>query len=139
MGRKNTPLEEHTALALRNTQNGAHVPSNVFLPPSMRRAQVFKGTPPDVKAQAARIENEADPVGLLIAIAIGQPIPEFHVNEEGEVSATYDTLPLNNRYRIKVIEYLASQVLGTKDTPKQGSEDVTWAAAIRQAAEAEDE
>ena len=133
-------IEKHTANALKAVQDGAHVPANVFLPPALRKTQIFQGTPPDVQAQRARIENEADPVGLLIAIAIGQPVPEFHVSESGEVGVTYETLSINNRYRLKVIEYLADQVLKGQDTPKQGSEDVSWAAAIRSAAQrAEDE
>ena len=45
------PLEKHTALALKAVQDGAHVPQHVFLPPAMRKVQVFEGTPPDVKAR----------------------------------------------------------------------------------------
>lgn len=129
------PIEQHTALALKSVQDGAHVPQHVFLPPAMRKVQVFEGTPPDVRGQVARIANEADPVGLLVAIAIGQPVPQFSVDPDGNLSAVYETLPLSNRYRLKVIEYLASQVLaGNTESPKQGSEDQGWAAAIRNAA-----
>ena len=78
-------------------------------------------------------------MGLLIAIAIGQPVPQFHVNGDGEIGVEYETLSLHNRYRLKVIEYLADQVLKNQDSPKQGSEDQSWAAAIRMAAEAADD
>lgn len=133
------PLEQHTAVALKKVQEDAPVPSHVFLPPAMRKVGVFNATPPDVKQQVARVEAEADPVGLLIAIAIGQPVPRFDVNEEGEIKATYETLPLSSRYRLKVIEYLADKVLSRTPT-KQSSGDESWAAAIRVAAEAaEDE
>jgi hypothetical protein len=132
-------LEQHTAVALKKVQENQQVPSHVFLPPAMRKIGVFQGTPPDIKQQAARVESEADPVGLLIAIAIGQPVPRFDVNEEGEITPTYETLPLSNRHRLKVIEYLAETVLKNRQTKEQSSGDESWTAAIRLAAEAADE
>jgi hypothetical protein len=133
------PLENHTAVALKKVQANQPVPSYVFLPPAMRKVGVFQGTAPDVKAQLARIENEADPVGLLMAVAMGQPVARFDVNEDGEVVPSYETLPISSRYRLKVIEYLADKVLSWQQTAKQSSGDETWAAAIRVAAEAADE
>ena len=135
------PLESHTAVALRKVQENEPVPSHVFLPPAMRKIGVFNATPPDIKQQVARVEAEADPVGLLVAIAIGQPVPRFDVDDEGNITASYETLPLANRHRLKVIEYLADKVLSQMPkTKEQNSEDQGWAAAIRAAAErAEDE
>jgi hypothetical protein len=130
------PIEQHTAVALKKVQESQPVPSHVFLPPAMRKIGVFNGTPPDIKQQVARIEGEADPVGLLVAIAIGQPVPRFDVDDEGNITPTYETLPLANRYRLKVIEYLADKVLQGRVTKEQSSVDQGWAAALRLAAEA---
>lgn len=148
MPAKVKPFEKYTAAALKAVDEQEHVPGHVYMPPAFREKKdvqyIFKNKPPSIDQHIARIEAEADPVGLLIAIAIGQPVPEFSVGPNGEVIVDYQTLPINNRYRMKAIEYLAEKVMPTstktmKHTKKSdGSE--AWEATLTAAANrAEDE
>lgn len=141
MPAKVKPFEKYTAAALKGVEDKEAVPAHVYMPPALRENRevqyVYRNKPPEVDQHIARIEAEADPIGLLIAIAIGQPVPEFHVDKDGEVSIDYQTLPINNRYRMKAIEYLADKLLPDtkmtkKYTKKEGSE--TWEATISAAA-----
>jgi hypothetical protein len=86
---------------------------------------------PSVKENVIRIASESDPIGLLIAIANGQPISTFAVNEDGEVVTAYETLPLKER--LKVIFHLADKVLPRMQvTKKSGTtpKDDAWEATL---------
>ena len=142
MPAKVKPFEKYTDAALKAVDQEEHVPAHVYMPPALRNAQpaqyIFKNKPPDIDQHLARIEAEADPIGLLIAIAIGQPVPEFSVGKDGDVEVTFQSLPVNNRYRMKAIEYLADKVMPTvtqtrKHTKKSDGQE-TWEATLTAAA-----
>ena len=130
-------LKANSELAL-NAPEGAHVPSGVWLPPTIRDHKVrvahdvaVTRAPPSVQENVIRINGESDPIGLLIAIANGQPISTFAVNEAGEVEIAYETLPLKER--LKVIFHLADKVLPrmqvTKKSGDKGKDD-SWEATM---------
>lgn len=133
-------LRKNSELAL-NAPEGAPVPSGVWLPPSLRDKPLrvsqdvaVTTAPPSVQENVIRINGEADPVGLLIAIANGQPISTFAINEDGNVEMAYETLPLKER--LKVIFHLADKVLPrmqvTKKIGEQGK-DTEWEATLTNA------
>lgn len=152
MARKH--LEKHTALALKALENDEPVPTAVFLPPALRDAPnvvyAFSGELPDVKQNLVRIQNECDPVGMMIAIAMGMPIATHYIKKgkDGEwiVETKYETLPLDSPLRERVIRSLADKVVprvsvrattGGKGAEKPG--DAEWEAALGGAAERHDD
>lgn len=135
-------LKRNSELALKAPPD-TPVPSNVWLPPSIRGHELrvsqdvaVTREAPSVQENMVRISNESDPIGLLIAIANGQPISTFAINEEGEVITSYETLPLKDR--LKVIFHLADKVLPrmqvTKKIVSEGG-DTEWQATLDNAAE----
>lgn len=131
-------LRKNSELAI-NAPEGAAVPQGVWLPPALRDQPLrvsqdvaITKAPPTVVENVIRINGEADPIGLLIAIANGQPISTFAINEDGEVSIAYETLPLKER--LKVIFHLADKVLPrmqvTKKLGDQGGKDDEWSATL---------
>lgn len=130
-------LKANSELAL-NAPEGAAVPSGVWLPPTIRDKPVrvshdiaITREPPSIIENTIRINGEADPIGLLIAIANGQPISTFAVNEDGEVEIAYETLPLKER--LKVIFHLADKVLPRMQVTKKSGDkkgDDAWAATL---------
>lgn len=133
-------LKSNSELALKAPE-GTPVPSGVWLPPALRSkplriAQQVAVTraPPTVQENVIRINGEADPIGLLIAIANGQPVATFAITEDGEVETAYETLPLKER--LKVIFHLADKVLPRMQvTKKLGTEgkDDEWEATLTNA------
>jgi hypothetical protein len=90
----------------------------------------------------ARINDETDPVGLLIAIANGQPVPTVTVDAEGNSSVVYETLPLKDR--VQVIKFLSDKVLPRmsvfkKMNTEEGPDGSAWGALLSNAAEKGDE
>lgn len=77
-----TKLERQTERAIKAAAK--LIPDIVFLPPEFRstaaRVQVVTTKPP-TKAENAKRIAEADPIGFLIAVMNGQPVPEFVVND----------------------------------------------------------
>lgn len=134
-------LKANSELAL-NAPPDTPVPSGVWLPPTIRdhKTRVSHDVavtrePPTVSENVVRINGESDPIGLLIAIANGQPISTFAVNEAGEVEIAYETLPLKER--LKVIFHLADKVLPRMQVTKKTSGDTkddTWEATMDTAA-----
>jgi hypothetical protein len=135
-------LKKYTTKAMK-LEEGA-VPEAVFLPPAIRGKMVHAqyvtdGKPVDIKQHVIRIQDECDPVGLLIAIANGQPVATFTVDEDGETCAAFETLPLKDR--ITVIKFLSDKVLPRmsvfkKVDAKKG--DAGWEATLTNAGERED-
>lgn len=135
-------LKRNSELALKAPPD-TPVPSNVWLPPSIRDKDVrisqdvaVTRDAPSVQENMVRISTEADPIGLLIAIANGQPISTFAINADGEVETAFETLPLKDR--LKVIFHLADKVLPRMQvTKKSGPEegDAEWETTLTNAAE----
>ncbi len=147
-------LEKHTVKALKADKKGEPVPAVVFLPPALRdqpnAVYAFTGELPDVKQNLVRIQQECDPVGLLIAIATGMPVATHTIKKgpDGEwiVETSYETLSLGNPIRERVIKHLSDKVIprisvratqGGKGNAKAG--DAEWEATIGGAAEKEDD
>jgi hypothetical protein len=82
-------LKRYTTRALKLEQGS--VPEAVFVPPAMRgrlvqTQYVTDGKPTKLETHIVRIQDEADPVGLLIALANGQPVPTVKISEDGTQS-----------------------------------------------------
>lgn len=118
------------------------VPEAVFLPPAIR-GKVVRTTyvidnakPVSIEEHVVRINNESDPVGMLIAIANGQPVPTITINADGEEMIQYETLPLKDR--LSVIKFLSDKVLPRMSVFKRSNpekKDDEWAAMLSNAGE----
>jgi len=143
-------LEKHTALAIKAFSKGEAFPSAVFLPPALRDAPnvvyAFSGELPDVKQNLVRIQNECDPVGMMIAIAMGMPIATHHIkgkDENGEwiVETKFETLPLDSPLRERIIRTLGDKVIprisvrATQPKAAGDSGASEWEATLGSAAE----
>lgn len=112
-------FEKHTAAALRELNKGEDIPSAVFLPPALRGskrvAYTYDGTPPDVLKNITRIHNEADPIGMMMAIALGMPVATYHLQQNADGShsynVVYETLPLDNPIRERMVRALADKIM----------------------------
>ena len=138
-------FEKHSVKALKADKDGEPIPSAVFLPPALQQGKVravhaFETALPDIQANIARIQNECDPVGLMIAIAMGMPVATHTIDADGKLVTKYETLPLNNPIRDRMIRHLADKVLpriSVKQTKTTKKDDTTdeWEATIGNAAE----
>ena len=135
-------LTRNTELALKAPE-GSTVPQSVWLPPSVRGKPpkviqdiAVTRAVPSVQKNIIRISDETDPIGLLMAIANGQPVATFSITEEGEVEIHYETLTLEKR--LSVIKFLADKVLPKMSMVVTKSEKVdnndAWMATIETAA-----
>jgi hypothetical protein len=134
-------LKAYTEQAIR-APDGQPIPTNVWLPPKIRghlarvsHDVVITREPPNVAENMARIQAETDPVGLLIAIANGQPVGTFVVSENGDVSVEYETLTLAQR--LSVIRYLSDKILPrmsvSKKMPAKEGDGGSWEAVVTNA------
>lgn len=126
-------LKKYTTRAMK-LEEGT-VPEAVFVPPAIRGKMtqvqyVTNGKPTEISQHVVRIEQEADPVGMLIAVANGQPIPTFRVTEEGDVEVVFETLPLADR--IPVMKFLADKILPRMSVNKkiEPGKDDEWEATL---------
>lgn len=139
LGRKET-LNEFTERAINATFKGQLIPPLVYVPHMLRKRSArvaIDGTVTINPATAAendlRIGN-ADPVGFLIAIMQGQPIPRVIVEakDKGYVcSVAFEEPPLDCRMRA------AETLARVKGKPKAG--DAGYEAMIAAAAAAGEE
>ena len=139
MSRKD--LKKYTTQAMK-LEDGP-IPEAVFLPPAIRGRFVktrFEAAHPktDIKQHVARINDETDPVGLLIAIANGQPVPTVTVDKNGDSTVSWETLPLKDR--IPVIKFLSDKVLPRMSVFRRMDKGETgdegqWGALLSNAAE----
>jgi hypothetical protein len=136
--------KNHAIKALKAIQKDEPVPGPVFLPPALRGTpgvvHVFTTDVPDIKDNIARIYNEADPIGMLIAIATGMPVATHKIDPAGKLHTVYETLPLNSPIRERVIRHLADKVMPrmstTQKTTKENDDGSTteWEATLSNAA-----
>jgi hypothetical protein len=135
-------LKRNTELALKAPDEGVIIPQHVFLPPAIRGQDIrvvqdvaVSSAPPSIKDNVIRITEQCDPIGLLMAVAMGQPVACFGVDEDGKVTVNYETLPLKER--MQTIRFLADKVLPRMSITKQAppSEDnAAWEATLDNAA-----
>jgi len=133
-------LKKYTTRAMK-LEDGS-IPQAVFVPPAIRGKMVqvqyvTDGKPVTIEQHVVRIQDEADPVGMLIAVAMGQPIPTFKINDQGEMEVQYETLPLIDR--VPVMKFLSDKVLPRMSVNKKidKSGDSGWEATLSNAAERE--
>ena len=137
-------IKRNSELAIKAPE-GAPVPKHVWLPPSLRDKDIrvvqdvaVTTAPPSVQENIVRITTETDPIGMLMAIANGQPVAAYTVTDEGEVVQTYETLTLAQR--LSVIKFLADKVLPkmsmqhTTIDDKRKDDPHSWEATVKNAA-----
>lgn len=135
-------LKRYTTRALK-LEDGP-IPEAVFLPPAIRGRMVntvyeTKGKPVSIQQHVVRIQEETDPVGLLIAIANGQPVPTVIIDKDGNQDVKFETLDLKDR--LSVIKFLSDKVLPRMSINKKvdpGNDD-GWEATLSNAAEHDDD
>lgn len=89
MRRSKENLKDFTERALEASLTGAFIPPLVYIPATLRKRGVriaeddlsVTANPPTLEENKLRIAK-ADPVGFLIALMGGQPVPAFEVHRE---------------------------------------------------------
>ena len=134
-------LKQNTELAI-HAPEGVVIPEHVYLPPAIRGQNVrviqdiaVRSDPPSIKDNVVRISENCDPIGLLMAVAMGQPVACFGVDEDGNVTVEFETLPLKER--MQTIRFLADKVLPRMSLTKQVDkpDNAAWEATLDNAAE----
>jgi hypothetical protein len=103
---KRERLDDFTERAIRSTEAGKLIPPIVYLPRRLRGQKVrltednlrYTVDPPTVTETHVAIAG-ADPVGFLIAIMHGQPIPEFRIARDGAIDVFYAVPEFETRTR----------------------------------------
>lgn len=122
-------LKAFTERAIEATEAGALIPPIVYLPRRLRQANLrltednlcLKVDPPTIEENHVRIAA-ADPVGFLIAMMHGQPIPAFEVGRQGEIIVRYEIADLAARTRIAT--FLANKnTIRTRNDGTGGMDD----------------
>jgi len=98
-------LHDATKKALVAADTGEPTDLPVWIPPAIRGKEpaIIKELPVnkekliDIKANLIRIQTEADPIGMIMAVAMGIPVPVYRVAENGEVLCHTETLSLKDR------------------------------------------
>lgn len=122
---KRQKLSSYTERAIRATEAGRLIPPIVYLPRLLRSKPVLLTTdmpdqasyrcePPTLHDNEVRI-REVDPLGFLIAVMHGQPIPEFRVTNTGNIALYYAVPKLQERMR--AAEFMS----GVRRGPKLGT------------------
>lgn len=141
-------FKKHGILALSAAQADEPIPQAVFLPPALREGKnivyaIDNKNLPSIAQNTVRINMEADPVGLCIAIALGMPVPTYSIDKAGDLKVKYETLPLNSPVRERFIKFLAERImprLSVKAKRTSGEEakdnaETEWEALLGAAAE----
>jgi len=133
-------LAAFTERAIAAVDEAHLIPPIVYLPRMLRRerspvrlrADMIQCTvdPPTVKENHVRILQH-DPLGFLIAIMHGQPIPRFKITDRGAVEVHYEMADLHTR--IQVSKFLANKVtMKNVDATDKKFQDVDeWDALVQ--------
>lgn len=113
---KRERLDDFTERAIRSTDAGKLIPPIVYLPRRLRGQKVrltednlrYTVDPPTVAESQVAVAG-ADPIGFLIAVMHGQPIPEFRITRDGAIDVYYTVPDFETRMR-------AARYLGDKQT-----------------------
>ena len=98
-------LHDATRRALVAVDAGEPTDLPVWVPPAIRgkrpaiikELQVSRDQVLDIKANLVRIQTEADPIGMIMAVAMGIPVPVYRVQADGSVICEPQTLSLKDR------------------------------------------
>ncbi len=115
MTQRKETQDKFTERAIRAVDAGKYLPPIVYLPKRLRGQKTrltvdqvqITTEPPTIAENHLRI-LEADPLGFLIAMMHGQPVPEFHVTDEGSLLIQYYVA--DPQTRIRVAQWLAHKV-----------------------------
>lgn len=121
-------LKQFTERAMEAVDAGKFLPPIVYLPRKMRanglRLTVdnirITSDPPTIKENHLRIAD-ADPIGFLLAMMHGQPIPSFHIEADGSLTVKYSVS--DDATRERVAKWLANKV--TIRTTDEGNGTIT--------------
>lgn len=108
-------MKEHSPRQVTIEADGVHVIQNVS-----------HAKPVSIAQNLVRIQQEADPLGFLLKVANGEPIPEYFVREvEGKlvVQVEYTTPTLSQR--VQTARYLADKYLPKLSVHAIQTEDKT--------------
>jgi hypothetical protein len=113
-------IDDFTERAIRSTEAGKLIPPIVYLPRRLRGQKVrltedhlrYTVDGPTVAENHVNIQA-ADPVGFLIAIMHGQPIPEFRIAPNGAIDVYYSVPDFE--VRVRVATYLANKATIVRD------------------------
>lgn len=151
MTRRREAIDEFTERAIKATEASKLIPPIVYLPKRLRAnghritADMVRVTvePPTLMENQARIAD-ADPVGFLIAIMHGQPIPAFHITGDGAIRIEYYVAP--PAIRIRIAGFLSHKVTQSthmhgkfKKGPLAGSDEdaaLNWGELVEERANA---
>ena len=126
----------------------------VFYPPALKPKGLQKFgdgapvVPPnvilDVKENMLRIAEHADPIGFLIAVAQGVPVPHFYVDQEGDdkenAAILQDYVVLDLKQRVEIMKFLAERIaprlsVQTIHDSSKSDDPASWASITLRAAE----
>lgn len=142
-------LKDATNKALHAIENGEPGALPVFIPPVINGKaprviqQIKAGEAIDIKANLLRIQADVDPIGNLMAVAAGIPVPTYRINEAGQVDVIFETLPLKDRMQYH--KFLAERIVPKmsiayhKESPDDTKDPHSWGAIVEGAAEKADE
>lgn len=113
---KRERIDDFTERAIRASDAGKLIPPIVYLPRRLRGQKVrltednmrYTVDPPTVAESQVAVAG-ADPIGFIIAVMHGQPIPEFRISREGAIDVFYSVPDFETRFR-------AARYLGDKQT-----------------------
>lgn len=113
LGRKET-LSDFTERAVDATLTGTLIPPLVYIPARLRKKGFRIDVHGDISTNAATdAENllrirAADPVGFLIAVMQGQPVPRVILNRNGtKITATADFIEPDMEHRMRAATALS--------------------------------
>lgn len=133
-------VRELTERATEDPALEALIPPIVYLPSRLRGKELrltadnlrLTVDPPTVAENHLRIAK-ADPLGFLIALMNGQPVPAFEITPEGSVKVRYEMADLDKR--MEIARWLGARVTITKteirNTPRTGeTSPADWDAMV---------
>ena len=117
-------------------------PAPVWVPPALGGSPVVAKIPSadllNIEHNLRRISREADPIGFLMAVMMGIPVPCFKILPDGTLDSKLETASLTQRTAIA--KFLGDKVvpkMSVELTNKPKDDPHSWAAMVGNAAEAQ--
>jgi regulator of extracellular matrix RemA (YlzA/DUF370 family) len=112
------------------------LPPEVYIPPTIRGKKsraVSIQVPVELSEHIVRITNDGDPIGQLIALMNGQPVPSFVVTDDGELDVILQTATVAQR--ISIAKWLGDRIIPKTNLHLKKDLDNEWEAISRNAAQ----
>lgn len=116
------------------------LPPEVYIPPTIRGKKskaVSIAAPVAISDHIVRISNDGDPIGQLIALMNGQPVPTFVVKEDGTLDVVLQTATVAQR--ISIAKWLGDRIMPKTTMNLKKDLDDEWEASLRNAAAREED